>query len=404
MTGQTSQQILNRIAIGNYLISNAGSLTSNADPLSVAQSILLAHDASELVLAGLAASIGATFKDKHKTFLMDYVNAIEEKKQLGMKLFFNELNEARVSFKHLGIPPNTNHFYDCVVKTRRHLDEACRKCLGQSLEEVGLDALIEDNDARDLYSQSKTLRHQGCFRESLESLALALRQALNTTPFAYVVTVGKPETEAALHLLGCGVDPSMFMSLQEFLPTVELSDAIKWDTRDRGHPANWTRENVDYCLAAALKIILQIQHAQFGAHAMPFQYVFDDVLTANTDGVILHAERGGMYRVLFGGQPSRKVFGELKKGQQISGRVTPAFDFDPPSKWEETPIETANIFVVSNARGDTLLGLQPHTDVVERGLLENQPRACTRQSDFRLSRSRGLRSRRPCIRPRRRVS
>jgi hypothetical protein len=169
MTAQTSQQVLNRIAIGNYLISSAGSLTPNADPLSVAQAILLAHDASELVLAGLAASIGLTFKYKHKTFLMDYVNAIEEKKHVGMKLFFNELNEARVAFKHPGIPPNASHFYDCVVKSRNHLDETCRACLGQSLDEVGLEALIEDDAARGLYAKSKTLKQQGRFKEALES-------------------------------------------------------------------------------------------------------------------------------------------------------------------------------------------------------------------------------------------
>ena len=40
---------------------------------------------SELILASLAASVGAAFRDKHKTFLMDYVNVIEEKSQLGMK-------------------------------------------------------------------------------------------------------------------------------------------------------------------------------------------------------------------------------------------------------------------------------------------------------------------------------
>lgn len=266
----------------------------------------------------------------------------------------------------MGIPPNTNHFYDCVAKSRRLLDEACRACLGQSLEEVGLEALIENEDARYLYSQSKTLSRKGCFKESLELLALAFRQALNAGPFAYLVSVGKPETEAALHLLGCGVDPSMFLSLQEFLPSVELSDEIKWDTRDRGHPANWTWENVNYCLGAALKIILQIQHAHFGAHAIPFDYVFEDVLTANTDGVVLNSERGGMYRVMFRDRPSRKMIGELKKGQQIVGRATPAYDFDPPGKWEETPIESANIFVVSRPKGDALGELEPDTDIIVR--------------------------------------
>src|SRR5208337_1658175 len=232
--------------------------------------------------------------------------------------------------------------------------------------EVGLEALIEDDDARELYSRSKALSQQGRFKESLESLGLAFRQALNVTPFAYVVSVGRPETEAALHLLGCGVDPSMFMSLQEFLPAVEMSDAIKWNLRDRGHPANWTRENVDYCLAVALKIILQIQHAQFGAHAIPFRYVFHDVLTANTNGVLLRSERGGMYRLLSRGRPSRKVVGELKKGQQISGHVTPAYESDTTGKWEETFLEAANIFVVSQANGETLGELEPDTNVIVR--------------------------------------
>ncbi len=72
-----------------------------------------------------------------------------KRKQLGIKLFFNELNEARIAFKHLGIPPNMNHFHDCVAKTRRYLDETCRSCLGLSLEEVGLEALIEDGDNRE---------------------------------------------------------------------------------------------------------------------------------------------------------------------------------------------------------------------------------------------------------------
>jgi hypothetical protein len=368
MAAQTSQQVLSRIAIGNYLLSSAGSLTPNADPLSVAQSILLAHDASELVLAALASSIGAAFKDKQKTFLMDYVNAIEEKKHLGIKLFFNELNEARVAFKHLGIPPNALHFYDCVVKARRGLDEACVACLGHPLEEVGLEALIEDDAARERYSESQLLNQQGDFKECLESLGLTFRRALDLSPFAYIVSVGEPETEAALHLLGCGVEPGMFMSLQEFLPSVDLGDKITWNLRDRGHPGNWTTESIEFCLAAVLKIILQIQHAQFRPHAIPFEYVFEDVLTAKADGVLLQSERGGFYRILSrpGGRPRREPVGELKKGQQISGHVTPAYEFDPPSKWEKTFIDNANIFVVSRPRGESLGKLEADVDLIVR--------------------------------------
>ena len=361
-----SQQILTRIAIGNYLLSTAGSLTQSADALSVAQTILIAHDASELILSALAASAGATFKDKHKTFLMDYVKALEEKKHLGIKLFFDELNEARIAFKHLGIPPNAAHFYDCVAKARKYLNDACVEFLGQTLEEVGLEALIEDDLARDFYSQGKNLRQQRKFRESLELMAQAFRQSLNATPFVYTVSVGEPDTEAALHLLGCGVDPSMFMSLQRLLPSIDHAGALTWNTRDRGHPANWTQENVDYCLAAILKIILQIQHAPFGAYAVRFQSVFEDVLTAKRDGVILQGERGGFHRLFHRGRPQRELVGQLKKGQQVWGHVTPAYEFDPPNKWEKTTFENANIFVLSAPKGDSLENLDENIELIVR--------------------------------------
>ncbi len=73
-----------------------------------------------------------------------------------------------------------------------------------------------------------------------------------------------------------------------------------------------------------------------------------------------------MYRVLFDGPPSRQAIGELKKGQLISVHATPAFDFDPPRKWEETSLETANIFVASQPEGDILGEPEQDTDIIVR--------------------------------------
>ena len=49
-------------------------------------------------------------------------------------------------------------------------------------------------------------------QEALKSLARCFREALDATPFAYYVNVGEADAGAALHLLGCGVDPSMFLT------------------------------------------------------------------------------------------------------------------------------------------------------------------------------------------------
>jgi hypothetical protein len=158
----------------------------------------------------------------------------------------------------------------------------------------------------------------------------------------------------------------MFMSLQGFLPAIDLEGEVTWKLRERGHPGNWTRENVDYCLEAVLKIILQIQHALFRPHAIPFRYVFEDVLTANRDGVLVNAEEGGIFGLTPDERPRRKIFCELKKGQAISGHLIPAFEFDPPSKWEETHLESANLFVISGPKADIPGQIGPHTLLLVR--------------------------------------
>jgi hypothetical protein len=365
---QISQQVLSRIAIGNYMLSTAGPLTPSSDPLSVAQTVLIAHDASELILAALAQSVG--FTSKEKTTFMEYVTAIEGSKgPLNISLFFKELNGARVGFKHSGILPTPQQFHDCVNGARLNLDKACRACLNKPIDEVGLEMLIENDNARQSYEEAQIHNRSGEFEEALKSLGRCFREALDTTPFAYSVNVGEADTGAALHLLGCGVDPSMFLSLQEFLPSVSWYETVseaKWNLRGTGHPGNWTRENVDYCLEVTLKIILQIQHAPFRPHATPFEYVFEDVLTAKTDGVLLNSERS-IHRFFFGGgASSRKVVGELKKGEQISGHVTPAYEADSSYKWEKADWEVANVFVVSRPRGATLPELESGTELLVR--------------------------------------
>jgi hypothetical protein len=363
-----SQQVLSRIAIGNYMLSATGQLTPSSDPLSVAQTVLIAHDASELILAALAQSVG--FASKERTTFMEYVSEIEKAKgALAISIFFKELNGARVGFKHSGILPTPQQFHDCINEARLNLDRACRACLEMSLDQVGLEMLIENDNARQSYDEAQHHNRNGEFEKALTALGHCFREALDSTPFAYLVNVGEADTGAALRLLGCGVDPSMFLSLQEFLPSVTWNEDImeaRWDIRGTGHPGNWTRGNVDYCLDVTLKIILQIQHAPFRPHAVPFEYVFEDILTANTDGVVLTSERA-IQRLLFGaGAPSRKVVGELKKGEQILGHVTPAYLAGWSSAWEGVDWEVANTLVVSNPKGTTLGDLEPGTELLIR--------------------------------------
>ena len=67
--------ILRRLLIAKHLLaSHDGHLTPNSDPISVARTILTAHDAAELALAAIATACNADVNDR--STLMDYPPAI----------------------------------------------------------------------------------------------------------------------------------------------------------------------------------------------------------------------------------------------------------------------------------------------------------------------------------------
>jgi hypothetical protein len=162
----------------------------------------------------------------------------------------------------------------------------------------------------------------------------------------------------------------MFLSVQSFLPELHWADdGSTWNQRERGHEANWTRENATYCVDSLLRIILQIQHAPFSPHAIAFEYVYEDVITANQDGVVVEAfdEMYGFFGRARRSQ--RKLFGTLSRGQTISGRLTPALDLTPPSMWEETSLDLADLFVISQPKTGLPGNLEPHTQLFVRAEL-----------------------------------
>jgi len=381
MARNLPSEMLYRIVVGNNLLSTAGTTSPNADPLVVAQTVLLAHDASELILAALVSTTGITYRAKDKKFLINYVEDLEDKKNIEGKIFFNELNDARVAFKHSGILPTSLQFHDCIDKAKGYLNKACVKCIGKSLDEIDLTMLIENTEARKLYEQSKQLCKEKKMQQVLETLGLCFRRVLDDTPYQYIVEIGIPESEAALHLLGCGVDPSSFLSMQKLLPEINSLGEIKWNFRATGHPGNWSQDNIDYCMKTLLKIILQIQHAMFTAPAVPFNLIFEDVLIANRNGVSVYIEDGGAYAML-GTKPDRRYFGELNNEQKIYGQLTPAMEIPPRGNWRETSIEFANILIVHNPKIEIIgnfeisdfsnLLVKPEDVEISHRLIDNQ--------------------------------
>jgi hypothetical protein len=351
MTGESPSlpaELLNRLLTGRELLKSFGSnLTAQTDALIVARAILAAQDASELVTSGIAEHVQAE-RNKKITGLMDYIASIEKKNQSRFpgKQFFENLNRARVSFKHHGLLPNSQEFHQVLLRTEEHLEQACFEYLGISLAGLDLSMLILNTDARALYNEALEFNQGGHFREALEKIAEALHAAVLATPLEFSIVPGESNSQIALELTAYGVDPGAFVRMQEFLPTQSVNGGWQWNTRDKGHPGNWKEHNVAFCLDTFVDIVRKIQYAEYQPSAIEFSFLFDDVLIAKRDGVLVYSQH--QFPVFFGGSVSIDFFGEMKSGQRLRGKLTPAYWYPDSSEWEKTEFDLANSYVVAS--------------------------------------------------------
>lgn len=339
-----SPEVLNRLLIGRELLRSFGpNLTPQSDALTVARGIMTAQDAAELISSAIAEHLFSQPKDR--AGLPEYIESIEKVSNTIFpgRSFFNALNRARVSFKHHGALPNVTEFHRVLSQAADHLDQACLIHLGVALSELDLSLLIADIEVRALYTKALDLARSKKYREVLEALMLAMNQAEKSFPI--YVGVGQTDSEIALQLTAYGVDPGAFIRLQQFLPMLTFGETDwepKWEVRTHGHPANWRKRNVEFCLSTFLDLVLKLQHAEHQPSAVEFSILYDDIVSANYDGVQVQAQlRYPFSPHIFKIEP----FGELKAGERIKGHLIPAFKVGP-YKWERTIFDAAELYVM----------------------------------------------------------
>ena len=342
-------ELLNRLLTGKeLLLTGASRLTPNSDPLLVARAILASHDASELITSAVSEYVQAERKNKVMG-LMDYIAGIESAtdSRFPGRQFFENLNRARVSFKHHGLLPNSQEFHQVLLRTEEHMNQVSLKYLGVSIGELDLSSLIADAGARSLYTEARDYFRQRLYKEALEKIAQALRDAVAATRLALTIVPGESDSQTALELTAYGVDPGAFLRMQEFLPKESFLEAgWQWNTRDKGHPGNWRDDTVSFCLTTFVDIVRKIQFATYQPSAINFSFLFDDVLTARHDGVLVHSQ--GRFGGFYGESSQVQFLSELKCGQTVRGRLTPGIQFPDSYKWQETLFELANVYIVAN--------------------------------------------------------
>ena len=321
--------VLRRLLVVKKLLASIPTLTPTSDAVAAAIAILTAHDAAELALATAADVVGVP-RRRERMYLMDYAAAIRDHLKTPVQGydFLARLNEERISFKHKASLPNVEQWRSVGDEARGYVEQWCQEYLQTSLADLDLAVLIENAQARALYVDAKRRCDGHDYQGALELLGQALYLVLRALPGAYAVVGGGEHVSNALRVAAFGVNAGQFLTLQELLPSVSPKSGgqgfeVTWNIRKTGHAANWTEENVRFCLDTFVDVAIKVQHAPWSPWPVNFHFAYVNTATARRDGAALWREPDLWNRAL-GRQ--REPVKEFRKGDVLRGLLVPVAD------------------------------------------------------------------------------
>ncbi len=317
------QEVIDRLLLAKLLLGQIQyTPVAGPDRFTIARYILIAHDAAELAIAGIAHHLDC-LPPPSEAYLMKYFPRIKEKTNESVpgQDFFSDLNDARRNIKHKAIFLDTKQWYRVGENTYNHISELCKKYLKISLDLLDESVLLKNDKARQLFVEAQKEQEDKHFKQVLEKLALALHIVFKDNLALRKMSVGQSRAEDAIKLAAFGVHTNDFLALQEFLPSIVETTVgepkIMWKQAPYGHPANWTLDTVEFCLRTFIHVAVRIQDAEWIPGAILWFYIYEHKVTALEDGVKIVQE----YRTNLLDFPQRHIIKELNKGESIIGSV-----------------------------------------------------------------------------------
>ncbi len=325
------------------LESTGAELTSASDAFTVARKVLVVQDTVELVLAALCIEVGSPrkvaegvpFNELVAYVVKQYREQDDDEVQNRHRSPLLALNHARVRFKHHGdlLDPATT--YPLVGEAIDVLDLLCERAVQMPLRQIDAVAAVVHEGIAEHLRIAETLAEGEYYRESLISIARAVKTAFWDYDVRGINT-GESDSEAALLLSGRGIDPASFIAMQRFLPTLYSPDdeEPKFITREYGHAANWTAINARFCWNTALTIVLRLQYAVSAPQALDFYDEYEDVLTVTARETTCRRYHGFLVSAEF---PTEVL--KAERGDIFTGRAKGFYEVQPGWVQPEFPIE-----------------------------------------------------------------
>jgi hypothetical protein len=276
------KEIVDRIVCAKYIFQRGSEYLEKRSVYSDGLTVLHFQDAAEMILRAIAEHLHCSVKESI-TFnqLMEEIDKAG-KGVLTHRTALNQLNKARVNFKHFGLEPK----HEDVTKFHRDLEAffpaAIRSFLDLDYDLLSLIDLVEHCRTRNYLKEAEKIIEADEFKASVQASAIAfqlfrryaghdgedIRLSLlqpdverNLSSFVRAIESSFSKQQDQINLIMDGINLGDYRRFARYIPRVQLSLAntihLTWGMRHTS--SDYTREIASFCLRFAMDSILHMQ-------------------------------------------------------------------------------------------------------------------------------------------------
>ena len=283
--------LLNRLVCAKHLFIQGVEALDRRGPYAAGTAVLAFQDALELLLRTIAEHIGAPVKDK--SAFNQLLDDIE--KQTGSTLPFRsamlQMNQARVSFKHLGLEPRDEDVRKFRVDLEGFFPLVCKSLADVNYHELSLAKLIVNSRTRNWIEKAYARFESGDFEDAIEAAAVSfeifncahksakrvpdleglLRKEMESRNAPMVPNVLPDilreiqaqfeEIRGRIDFVSAGLDADASRRFVDLAPIVHLSSARTIHIGQKHYGAKSDYSSALFCLSYVVDAALKLQHA-----------------------------------------------------------------------------------------------------------------------------------------------
>lgn len=202
--------LIERVVVSKYLLRRARETLASSSPFVSGLTVLQLHDATEMLLRVVAEHLHTQIKERSS--FDQIVNAVASVATTPLKhrSALNQLNKARVNFKHFGLEPKKEDAQKLLLDMESFYPETVKTLLREDFDAISLSSLAGHRRTENWLAKAETALESGEYDEAVRASTVAFeiyRHHLKRDPDYFF----------ALH----GIDRLVDSELQELIDEIK---------------------------------------------------------------------------------------------------------------------------------------------------------------------------------------